>query len=197
MDMQNTIRYEYFEIEKNNNKLRIEINNDKLIFILTTGVSYYKYIKEYYYDEIIKELNLLEYKDINELYNYLIKSEYQIINDEKKLIINDNEIKLNEQLLTNDEIIRMLMIEIKNQNDKIDVLINENEDKDIKINNLEYKYNKILDKINELDKYKNKNDNKADNKNKSEKKDEKKMKIKMKIKLNKKMKIKLKINLKI
>ena len=171
MDMQNTIRYEYFEIEKNNNKLRIEINNDKLIFILTTGVSYYRYIKEYYYDEIIKELNLLEYKDINELYNYLIKSEYQIINDEKKLIINDNEIKLNEQLLTNDEIIRMLMIEIKNQNDKIDVLIKENEDKDMKINNLEYKYNKILDKINELDKYKNKNDNKADNKNESEKKD--------------------------
>jgi hypothetical protein len=54
MDIQNTIRYEYFEIKSNNNNLRIEINNDKLIFLLTTDISYYKYMKEYYYDEIVE-----------------------------------------------------------------------------------------------------------------------------------------------
>ena len=74
MDIQEPIRYEYFEVKINNNKLRIEINNDKLIFILTKDISYYKYIKEYYYDEIVKELNLIECKDINDIYNYLIKS---------------------------------------------------------------------------------------------------------------------------
>ena len=172
MDIQNTIRYEYFEIKSNNNNLRIEINNDKLIFLLTTDISYYKYMKEYYYDEIVKELNLLEYKDINEIYNYLFKSKYQIINDGKKIIINDKEIELNEKLLTNDEIIRMLMIEIKNQNEKINELIKKNEDKDEKINNLEYKYNKIIDKLNELDNYKNEKKFKSKNENIIESKNE-------------------------
>ena len=139
MDIQDTIRYEYFEIKINNNKLRIEINNNIIIFILT-DISYYKYIKEYNYDEISQELNLLEYKDINSIYNYLIKSEYKINNDEKKIIINDKEIKLNEVLLTNDEIIKILMDEIKNQNYKMNELIKDNKDKDDKINNLEYKY---------------------------------------------------------
>jgi len=112
MDTPDTIRYKYFEIKINNNKLRIEINNNKISFILT-DISYYKYIKEYNYDEIIQELNLLQYKDINSIYNYLIKSEFKINNDEKKVIINDKEVKLNEVLLTNDEIIKILMDENK------------------------------------------------------------------------------------
>ena len=33
----------------------------------------------------------------------------------KKIIINDKEIKLNEKLLTNDEIIKVLLDELKNQ----------------------------------------------------------------------------------
>ena len=49
---QEKIRKEYFEIKINNNKLRIEINNDKILFILIAGISYYKYIKEYNYDKI-------------------------------------------------------------------------------------------------------------------------------------------------
>ena len=151
MDTPDTIRYEYFEIKINNNKLRIEINNNKISFILT-DISYYKYIKEYNYDEIAQELNLLQYKDINSIYNYLIKCEFKINNDEKKVIINDKEVKLNEVLLTNDEIIKILMDEIKNQNNKMNELIKDNKDKDDKINNLEYKYNEIIDKINELDK---------------------------------------------
>ena len=113
MNIQDTIRYEYFEVKINNHKLRIEINNDKLIFILAADLSYYKYIKEYYFDEIVKELNLLEYKDINDVYNNLIKSEFKVINNENKIIIFDKEIQLNEKLLTNDEILKMLMDEIK------------------------------------------------------------------------------------
>ena len=100
---------DFHEIKINNNKLRIERNNDNILFILTIGVSNYKYIKEYNYDDIIKELNLFEYKDIYNIYNYLIKSEYKIINDEKlkKIIINDKKVTLNEKVLTNEEIIRM------------------------------------------------------------------------------------------
>ena len=125
MDKQETIiSCDYYGMKINNDKLRIEVNNNKIIFTLTTEISYYKYIKEYDYDEIVKELNLFEYKDINNIYNYLIKSEYTIIKDEKKIIINDKEIKLNEKLLTNDEIIKMIMDEIMNQNEKINELDN-------------------------------------------------------------------------
>ena len=171
MNEETTIRCEYFEIKLNNNKLRIEINNDKIMFILITGISYYKYIKEYNYDDIVRELNLSEYKDMNNIYNYLIKSEFKIISDERKIIINDKEIKLNEKILTNDEIIEILMDEIKNQNEKINELIKKNEDKEDKINKLEYKYNEIINRINEIneiDKYKSKNENiiKEENRNK-------------------------------
>ena len=36
-----------YKIKLKDNKLRIEINGDKIIFILKIGVSYYKYIKRY------------------------------------------------------------------------------------------------------------------------------------------------------
>ena len=165
MENQEKINFKYFEMKINNDKLRIELNNDKITFLLTTEISYYKYIKEYYFDEIAKELNLFEYKDINNIfhknYNYLIKNEFKIIKEEKiKIIINDKEIKLIEKPSTNDEIIKMLFNEIKNQNDKINELIRKNEDKDDKINKLEYKYNEIMDKINELNSLKKNEKNK-------------------------------------
>ena len=79
-----------FEIKINNSKLKIEINDDDIKFIIIIGISYYKYIKKYKYEEIIKKLDILECKDIKKVYEYLIKSEYKIINKEKikKLIIN-------------------------------------------------------------------------------------------------------------
>ena len=58
MEEQETITPEYEEINKeyemkvNDNKLRIEINNDEIIFILIIDISYYKYIKKYEYEEI-------------------------------------------------------------------------------------------------------------------------------------------------
>ena len=36
-----------FEININENKLRIEINNDEIVFVLLIGISYYKYIKKF------------------------------------------------------------------------------------------------------------------------------------------------------
>ena len=71
---QETITPEYEEIKKeyeikiNNNKLRIELNNDEIIFILIIGISYYKYIKKYKYEEIIKELEIINYKNIKDIY---------------------------------------------------------------------------------------------------------------------------------
>ena len=76
-----------YEIKIKDNKLRIEINDDEIIFILKIGVSYLKYIKRYKYEEIKKELDIKN-KDIKEIYKYLIKSEYRI--EEKKIIINEN-----------------------------------------------------------------------------------------------------------
>ena len=93
MEEQEAITQEYedinkeYEIKINDNKLRIELNNDEIIFILIIGISYYKYIKKYKYDEIVKELELYKYNDIKEIYNYLIKNEYKIMNEEKKIII--------------------------------------------------------------------------------------------------------------
>ena len=48
MDKQETITNpNYFEVKINNDKLRIEVNNGKIIFTLSAEISYYKYIKEY------------------------------------------------------------------------------------------------------------------------------------------------------
>ena len=63
MDREEGIKKEH-EIKIDDNKLRIIINNDEIIFILILGLLYYKYIKEYKYNEIIRELDIIEKKDI-------------------------------------------------------------------------------------------------------------------------------------
>ena len=139
------IKKEY-EIKIKDNRLRIEINNDKIIFILIIGISNYKYIKQYEYEEIIKELEILDFKDIEEIYKYLLKCEYEIKKEEKIIIINKSkEIKLDRKLLKNEEIIKILIKEINeikdNTNEKIKELITMNEEKKKKINILENKFN--------------------------------------------------------
>ena len=166
MEEQETISKEYEEIKEeyiikiNNNKIKIEINNDEIIFILIIGLSYFKYIKRYKYDEIIKEINTLENKDIKSIYNYLIKSEYKI-RDKKIIINNKNEIELNEKILTNEEMIKILIEEIKEikekgskEKERINKLIKKNENKENEIKILYNKYNELKEKINELDKNK-------------------------------------------
>ena len=150
----NTDINEEFEIKIDDNKLRIKINNDEIKFILIIGISHYKYIKKYNYNEIVEELELFEYKDIKEIYNYLIKSEYIIMNEEKKIIINKKEIKLNEKQLKDKELINLLIGEIeelKDKSNKINELIRENKEKDKKIKRLENKYNELKELVYEID----------------------------------------------
>ena len=148
---------EEYEIKINNNKLKIEINNDEIIFLLIKGLTYFKYIKRYKYEEIIKELNILENNDIKSVYNYLIKSEYKI-KDKKIIINNKNEIELKEKTLTNEEMIKILIEEIKEikeksnkEKERINELIKMNENKENEIKILENKYNELKEIINELD----------------------------------------------
>ena len=160
---QETINPEYeeiknkYEIKINDNILRIEINNNKIIFILIIGISYYKYIKEYKYEEIIKELEILNYNDIKEVYEYLIKSEYEIKKEEKAIIINKNtKIKLEEKIIKSEEMIRILINEVNevkknNNNEKINVLIKMNEEKESKIKIIENEYNELKEIVYELD----------------------------------------------
>ena len=79
---QDTIDPEYIEKHKeyvktiNDNKIKIEINEDEIKFTTMIGISYYQYIKEYKYEEIIRELDILKHKDKDTIYNYLINSEF-------------------------------------------------------------------------------------------------------------------------
>jgi hypothetical protein len=74
IEPESTKKENKFEIQENDNKIKIEINNDEIIFTIMIGISYYKFIRKYKYDKIKKELDLLEYKDIEKIYYYLIKS---------------------------------------------------------------------------------------------------------------------------
>ena len=85
MEEQETIQPEYeemkmHEIKIENDKLRIEINNNIIIFTLFKELSFYKYTKKYEYNEIKKELDFNTFKDIQEIYNHLINAEYKTIN---------------------------------------------------------------------------------------------------------------------
>ena len=156
MDEPETIEPEYLDIKKEyeikieDNKIRIEMNNDEIIFNLYIDLSYYKYIKEYKYEEIKKELDIKD--DIEKIYEYLVNSEYKIIEEEQKIIINGNkEIKLEEKVLTDNEMIKVLIEEIekinksnKEKDNKIEILENECKELKEKINCIEQKiYNEI------------------------------------------------------
>ena len=151
-EKQETIEPEYEEIKEEKRiedyKLRIELNGGRILFTIIKEFSHYNYKKEYDYEEIIKELDIKKYQDIKKVYKYLIKSEYKIINEGKKIKINDKEIQLIEKKLTNEELIEMLMDEIKdikeknnNQSERINSLIKSNEEKNKKITKLENYYN--------------------------------------------------------
>ena len=122
MEEPETIEPEYLDIKKeyeikvDDNKIRIEMNNNEIIFSLFINLSYNKYIKRFKYDEFIKIYKISKEKDINKIYNDIINYKYEINEKEKKIIFNnENEIKLEENIkLTNEEMIKELIIEIKN-----------------------------------------------------------------------------------
>ena len=112
-----TIEPEYLEIKKeyeikvDDNKIRIEMNNNEIIFTLFIDLSFNKYIKRFKIDELQKKYKIFEEEDIKEIYNYLINYEYEINENEKIIIFdNDNEIKLEEEIrLKNNEMIKELI----------------------------------------------------------------------------------------
>ena len=91
---QETIDPEYIENKKelvkkiDDNKIKIILDGNEIKFIIMRGLSYYKYINEYKYEEIKKELDIKD--NIEKIYEYLTNSEYKIIKEEKKMIINGN-----------------------------------------------------------------------------------------------------------
>ena len=125
MEEPETIEPEYLEIKKeheiriDDNKIKIEMNNNEIIFALIIDLSFNKYIKRYKYDSFKKEFEIPKEAGKNNIYNKLVNYEYEINEKEKKLIINDisdkKEIKLEEEMrLTNEEMIKKLISEIKN-----------------------------------------------------------------------------------
>ena len=107
------------EIKVDDNKIRIEINNNEIIYSLIIDLSFNKYIKRFKHDEFKKKFDISEEKNIKEIYNDIINYEYEINEKEKKLIFElyggKKEIKLEEEIrLTNEEMIKELIFEIKN-----------------------------------------------------------------------------------
>ena len=103
------------EIRIDDNKIRIEMNNNEIIFTLIIDLSFNKYIKRYKHDAFKNEFKIKKEIDILNIYNDLINYEYEINEKEKKIIFNGKEIKLEEKIrLTNEEMIKELILEIKN-----------------------------------------------------------------------------------
>ena len=75
------------EIKIDDNKIRIEMNNNEIIFSLIINLSFNKYIKRFKYDEFRNIFNIFKEKDIKEIYDYLITFEYEINEKEKNLFL--------------------------------------------------------------------------------------------------------------
>ena len=122
MEEQETIEPEYKEKRKEkeirigDNKIKIEIINDEIIFIVTFNLSFYKYEKKFKineFNELFKDerLKAIDYLDL------FMEQALEINEEEKKLILSirnkTEEIELEEKMLTNEEIIKELISEIK------------------------------------------------------------------------------------
>ena len=121
MDEPETIEPETVEIKRedeiriNNNKIRIEMNNNEIIYTLVIDLSFNKYIKRFKHSEFKKKFEIPEEMDLKEIYDDIISFEYGINEKDKKIICDEKEIKLEEEIrLTNEEKIKELIIEIKN-----------------------------------------------------------------------------------
>ena len=153
------IKKEY-ELDTNNNKYKliIQLKSEELIIfelLLISQISYYNYIRKYNYKDIITLLNLNTnvYNNIQNVYNYLINiNDYKIIDDNNnsKIIKINNNYEIILYKNKNDNIIDILINEINNQNEKINNLIQLNENKNNIIKNLEIKNEKLQEQINNI-----------------------------------------------
>ena len=180
MEEQETIEPEFekeinlkkeFELKEENKiyKLKMELDKNGIIFELNliSELSYYNYIKRYNYNDLIKILNLSTniYNNISKIFNYIELKEFKILDEKrnKKIIINGKDkIILNEN--KNQDIINILINEINKQNEKINNLIKLNAEKDTKINDLNSKYEELKKELNLISN--NKKINKANEENK-------------------------------
>ena len=142
-----------FEKKIDENKIKIKMKKNEIMFIVNISLSFYKYVKRFKYNEIIEELKLDKnnYKNLKQLYIYLTERKFEINEEEKILIIDYKEVKLEEKKLTNEELIKELVSEIKDIKERSR---KEKEDLENKYNNLkEHLYE--LDDIINSDKYRN------------------------------------------
>ena len=144
IEPENNVIKEEHEIKIDDNKIRIEMNNNEIIFILIIDLSFNKYIKRFKHDELRKLFDMPKEADLKFIYNILINIPYEINEKEKKIIFgNGKEIKLEEEVrLTNEEMIKELIIEIKNMKKEKKELENQVYELDNIINKDKYK-NKI------------------------------------------------------
>ena len=104
------------EIKIDDNRLKIEMNNEEIVFTLFIGSSFQKYIRIFKHDEFRKEFDILDEIDLDYVYNQLKDYEYEINEKEKKatIIIWKKDIKFEEEIkLSNEEMIQELINEIK------------------------------------------------------------------------------------
>ena len=73
----NAIKEEH-EIKIDDNKMRIEMNNNVIIFSLIIDLSFNKYIKRFKHDELRKLFDMSKIYDLKDLYNILINIPYEI-----------------------------------------------------------------------------------------------------------------------
>ena len=122
MEQPETIEPEFLEFKKvheiklDHNKIRIELNNSEIIFSLFIDLSFNKHIKRFKINEFRTKYEISEEKNLEEIFNDYINIEYKINETEKKLIFGyEKEIKFEEEIkLTNEEMIKELILEIKN-----------------------------------------------------------------------------------
>ena len=103
------------EIKIDDNRLKIEMNNEEIVFTLFIGSSFQKYIRIFKHDEFRKEFDILDEIDLDYVYNQLKDYEYEINEKEKKvtIIIWKKDIKFEEEIkLSNEEMIQELINEI-------------------------------------------------------------------------------------
>ena len=149
---------ENFEIIIDDDKISIEIDYKQITFHLIVNFSFYRYVKNSTYCDILKELELdqKKYGDSEELLNYFRNSKYKVIKDDNKIMRNNKVIQLEEKMITDHEFLLLLidqLKEMKEQNNKaINELIKKNKQKDFTINELESKCNDLESKYNELEK---------------------------------------------
>ena len=93
MEEPETIEPEYLEIKKeheiriDDNKIRIEMNNNEIIFTLIIDLSFNKYIKRYKHESFKEEFKMPKEKSMKNIYEDLINYEYEINEKKKNLLL--------------------------------------------------------------------------------------------------------------